>query len=127
MSRGRLRAIALASYLLLVIGLISGLFVARRWAETSYSDKTAQTEWQSYRDDVARQSLEGGPVRRRIPQSGEPPALVLMRDYFVVVTVIAVVLTSALYGTLVFFVGGVLLTPRREDDSDEPREYERQD
>ena len=88
---------------------LSVCFVARHWVLASFNDNAAQAQWTSFRDDVAQQSEVGSSVRRRVPKSLEPPALVLMRDYFATCTVIAVVLTSTLFATTAFFVGGVMI------------------
>jgi hypothetical protein len=50
-------------------------------------------------------------VKRREPKSAEPPALVLMRDHFAVCLSLAVVLSSVLFGTFMFFVRGALTSP----------------
>jgi hypothetical protein len=47
-------------------------------------------------------------VKRRAPKSAEPPALVLMRDYFAVCLALAIVLSTVLFGTFMFFVRGAL-------------------
>ena len=51
---------------------------------------------------------EPGPVRRRVPKSTEPPALVLMRDYFGVSLIGAVLFTTVLYWVIAWFVMGIL-------------------
>ncbi len=58
-----------------------------------------------------------GPVRRRTPKSVEPPALVLMRDYFAVCAVISVVLCTVLFGTVMLLVRGIASTPAFVDRS----------
>ena len=53
------------------------------------------------------------PVKRRVPKSAEPPALVLMRDYFAVCLAIAVVLSSVLFGTFMVLVRGAMSSRAR--------------
>ena len=59
--------------------------------------------------------MSAGPVKRREPKSLEPPALVLMRDHFAVCLGLALLLSTVLFGTFMFFVRGALasgsLTP----------------
>ena len=98
----------LALYVVLVAAIVGGFFYARGRAITVYGTEQAQTQWDTWREDAKSQADGKGPVTRRVPKSAEPPALVLMRDYFGVCLVIALVLSSVLFGTLVFFVRGVL-------------------
>ncbi len=48
------------------------------------------------------------PVRRKAPSSDEPPALVLMRDYFGVMLSGAVLFGSLLFAVLAIALRGVL-------------------
>lgn len=109
-SRNQFRWISWIGFGVLVGAVMWGMFQARNWALRSLGDSVSQQEWTEYRDDVAQwaESSEA-PVRRRVPKSSEPPALVLMRDHFAACTLISVVLSSALYATFVFFLGGTLL------------------
>jgi hypothetical protein len=43
-----------------------------------------------------------------VPQSGEPPALVLMRDYFSVSLIGALVFSTALYWVIAWLVTGIM-------------------
>lgn len=101
------RATAIVVYLLLMAAVIVGLRQAREWSLQTFSPAGARTDWQKFRDDTAKSNQES-PVQRRVPRSVEPPALVLMRDYFVICNVISIVLTTALYGAVTFMVLGVL-------------------
>ena len=101
----------------IMIGLLGwGLLRAQNWATASLSDAVARGDWQRFRDDVVKMNSDS-PVRRRIPKSKEPPALVLMRDHFTVCAVISVVLSSALYGTFALFVIGSLNRPHDDPSS----------
>jgi hypothetical protein len=84
---------------------------ARRSALTELATPQSIDDWQTWRDDVVRQQTEPGPIARRVPKSAEPPGLVLMRDYFVVCLVGALLFTSLLYWVLVWFVRGMLRPP----------------
>lgn len=97
-----------ALYVALLAAVVGGLSYARSRVMTSYGTDQAQEEWDTWREDAKLQAEGKGPVLRRVPKSAEPPALVLMRDFFAVCMVIAVALSSVLFGTLVFFIRGTL-------------------
>lgn len=103
----RAKWIAIVLYVIVMAGIVFGMNRAKRWAADNFSPAAAQQEWDSFRDDVA-QSNETSPVRRRVPKSNEPPALVLLRDYYGVCLAISLVLTTAVYATMTFFTLGVL-------------------
>jgi hypothetical protein len=112
---------AAAVYLVTMTALVLGLFRARVWVAQAYGDRGARSQWQTYREDMASQATDTeAPVRRRAPKSVEPPALVLMRDYFSVCLALALVLSSALFATLALLVGGVLIKGR-DERTDEAR------
>jgi hypothetical protein len=50
-----------------------------------------------------------------VPNSAEPPALVLMRDYFVVSLAGAILFSTVLYWITAWFVTGILRTPEVGD------------
>jgi len=98
--------------------VVVAMFVARNRVLVDYGSQAALANWQAWRDDVQKQQENPGPVTRRVPKSSEPPALVLMRDYFVVSLVGATVFTSTLYWITAWFITGALQTdsqPRLED------------
>ena len=70
--------------------------------------RSRSADWQAWREDVRQQQTNPGPVKRRVPKSDEPPALVLMRDYFAVLMVGAVLFSSLLYWIMAWFVTGIL-------------------
>ena len=88
--------------------VVWSLMAARQWALTKHATAESASDWQTWRDDVQQQQTRPGPVRRRVPQSAEPPALVLMRDYFVVCLVGAVLFVTVLYWVTAWFVRGIL-------------------
>lgn len=95
--------IAYVAVLALVLG---GVVYGRAQALAIYGDPQAQAEWDSWREDAKKMASSDGPVKRREPGSAEPPALVLMRDYFAVCLGLAVVLTSVLFGTFMVLIRG---------------------
>lgn len=110
----RLNQIAVAwlvGYVVIICCLLGGLLYARQVALSTYGSEAAQEEWDDWRDDAKKMASSDGPVRRRMPKSVEPPALVLMRDYFAVCVVIALVLCTVLFGTVMLFARGIASTP----------------
>lgn len=106
-SRNRL-AWWISGYAMLVVGIVVVMFWQRQKVLQEYSTPAALAEWKAWREDVEKEQANPGPVSRRVPKSVEPPALVLMRDYFGVSLVGAVFFTSILYWIVVWFATGVL-------------------
>lgn len=98
-------------YAAVLYAVIAGMFYGRSWARELFSSNAAQADWDRWRDDVANQSVADSPVTRRVPKSQEPPALVLMRDYFGVCFVGAILLSSVLYAAFVFMLRGAIQSP----------------
>jgi hypothetical protein len=117
MSRKSLMVAAILIYLPLIGAVLGGMWRARTWAMAHFGSEQAQADWQSFRDAVAEDNRAAGPVQRRVPQSEEPPARVLMRDHFLVCTIIVSVLSTALYATLAMLLIGVL-SERREPSAE---------
>ena len=95
-------------YALLVFSVVAALWSGRQWSVRTLDNAEAKSQWQAYRRSIAEQAAAGAPVRRQVPRSLEPPALVLLRDHFGSCLVLSLVLASALYGALAFFLSGVL-------------------
>jgi hypothetical protein len=95
-------------YALLTLAVGWSLLLARNWALAELATPSSMEQWQEWRDDVRVQQAEPGPVQRRVPKSNEPPALVLMRDYFGVSIIGAVLFTSVLYWVIAWFIMGML-------------------
>ena len=94
-----------------VLAAVAGALVrARQNALDTYGSDEAQTEWDQWRTDAKDMAMGAGPVKRREPKSPEPPALVLMRDHFAACLGLALVLSTVLFGTFMFFVRGALAT-----------------
>ena len=107
-------------YLLVMVGVIGGSYLARSWAISVYGSPQAQAQWDEWRAGAAKLSSEG-PVKRRAPKSDKPPALVLATTYFGVCLAIALLLTTVLFTTAVYFVQGVLRSPGGMRKESEPR------
>lgn len=101
-------AIWLSVYLLTIGGVIGGMYFVRQSTLTVYGSGAAQEEWDVWRDAASERTTGQGPVKQRPPKSVEPPALVLMRDHFAVCLALAVLLSSVLFVTFMFFARGVL-------------------
>ena len=104
----------LVAYLFVMASVVWGVFLFRDWATNTFDTPAARAEWQTWRDAAKKQTTPDGPVQRREPKSPEPPALRLMRDYFVTCELLAVVLSSALFATFAFLLRGALRPARRE-------------
>ena len=102
----------LAIYTLLIITVIWSLFAVRHWALAELAKPKSIGDWQAWREDVREQQSQPGPVKRRVPKSAEPPALVLMRDYFGVSLAGAIIFTTVLYWVIAWFVTGILSSHR---------------
>jgi hypothetical protein len=103
--------VAIAGYIGLIAAVCWSLATARQWALAQLATPESIRQWEAWRDDVRRQESEPGPVRHRVPKSAEPPALVLMRDYFFVSLVGAVLFTTLLYWLIAWLVRGILSAP----------------
>jgi hypothetical protein len=111
----RARIVWSVLYVLTLLAVIGGMLEGRKQALKLYGTADAQADWDQWVDDV-REVGEEGPVRRRTPQAPRPPALVLMQEQFVTCLVGALVLSSAMFATVAFFVHGVLTSPPPDID-----------
>jgi hypothetical protein len=91
------------------------MFLVRNSVLHDLQTADAQVAWDAWRVKAAEQDGTHGPVQRSTPRSGEPPALVLMRDHFAATTIGLLVPVSALYGFIVWIVCGVVYqSPQRD-------------
>jgi hypothetical protein len=97
-----------AIYLLLASAVIGGMFWVRQSVFATYSSPESIADWRRWKSDVEHQQTNPGPVQRRIPKSDEPPALVLMRDYFAVSLSGALIFASLLYWVIAWLITGAL-------------------
>jgi hypothetical protein len=95
----------LAAWLIVVAGVIVGMLQLRNVTLRTLGTPEARAEWQAWRDAPPNQRTDL-PVRRRPPSSAEPPALVLMRDYFGVMMTAAVVFSSLLFAAITIAARG---------------------
>lgn len=103
----RARLLLIVVYLLLIAGIVAGMFALRRQTLSTQSSPEAIAQWQQWREEAARQS-ETGPVRRRIPKTEAPPGLILMRDSFPALLAASVFFSSVLYFLLAWALRGAL-------------------
>lgn len=95
-------------YTLILMAVSVTMFKMRSWAIHQLATPQAVADWQTWRDDVQQLQHPPGPVQRRVPKSGEPPALVMLRDHFFVSIAGAVLFSSMLYWVFALFVIGAL-------------------
>jgi hypothetical protein len=101
-------------YLVLAGAIVGSLFYARERVRDESRDGALVSNWQAWRQDVEKHEERLGPVERRVPKSAEPPALVLMRDYFGVCLGGAIVFSTVLYWVIAWLVtGAVVSAPAR--------------
>jgi hypothetical protein len=98
----------LVAYALLAAAFIGGMFHVRQSVFATYSSPESIADWRQWKSDVERGQTNPGPVQRRVPKSDEPPALVLMRDYFAVSLTAAVFFTSLLYWVMAWLITGAV-------------------
>lgn len=94
-------------YLAAMASVSGGLAYGRWQALQTYDTAASRSEWTTWRSDVQKSQRSGG-VRRRVPKSTEPPAVVLMRDYFGVCLALSLVLSTILFATFMIFIRGAL-------------------
>ena len=102
------RVVCLLIYIVLIGAVTWGMSRRRRWALQSYEGESARQDWEAWRDEARKQADGDVPVRRRVPKSAEPPALVLMRDYYYQCLVGALTVTTALTASMLFLFSGML-------------------
>jgi hypothetical protein len=100
----------LLAYITVMAFVCGGMAYGRWQAFRIYGTDEARMDWAWWRMGVAvEQNLEPDvSVERKVPQSKEPPALVLMRDHFAVCLVGALLLSSVLFATFMVFIRGAL-------------------
>jgi len=104
--------ISLVLYLLFIGAMVWKLYDLRAEMIEQLDNPQSQAQWQQWREE----SVQPGPVERKMPRSERPPALVLLQDYF------PMCLTAALlFGSLVFLVTMLLFRAAlRGDTADLP-------
>lgn len=108
----------IAGHVVLIVAIYAALLWARQSALATFATPETQASWEQWREDAGQTD---GPVVRRRPKSGEPPALVLMRDMFWTCVIAAWVAGSVLFFFLMAVVRGMVLAkPPQVDLSDPP-------
>ena len=103
-------------YVLCMGALTWGMFRARESATATYGTEAARQEWETWREDVRQLPPNETPTKRDVPKSDLPPAFVLMRDHFTSCLSLALILTSALFFTMMMVTRGAMRpTIIRED------------
>jgi cbb3-type cytochrome oxidase subunit 3 len=109
--------LALAAVYLVLIGCITWAMLSyRKSVMASLDTPEARAEWQEWRDASARQSA-AGPVLRRPVRGAEPPAVVLLRDYFSSLLVGAIFFSSVFYCLFVWIFRGAVKTRLNAGDA----------
>jgi amino acid transporter len=101
-------------YALLLAVAVWSVIAARSWALEELSTPASTAEWEDWRQDVRTQQAQPMPIQRRVPKSAEPPALMLMRDYFAIAMAAAVVFSTLIYWVLAWLAMGAL-SPQMRD------------
>jgi len=98
--RWRLAAALGITYVLVSSAAVGGLAALRARVLAQESSPAAVESWQRWKAESERVSREGGPVSRRPVTSDEPPALILLRDYFANVVGAVMIIISGIFGFL---------------------------
>jgi hypothetical protein len=89
-------------YIALVVVIVWQVSELRTSMLAQLSTPEAQADWEKWRADTTKP----GPVARREPKSTEPPALVLLRDYYSVCLGTALFFSSLLFLVTMLLVRG---------------------
>ena len=103
------------AYVVFLGGVVGSMFAIRGWVLAEMSSTESAAQWEAWRDDVVAAQSQPVPVQRRVPESTEPPALVLMRDHFGVTLSGAVLFSTLLYWVIAWFANGILGDGRASD------------
>lgn len=98
-------------YGLVVAGVISGIYAARRHVFATLDTPEARAEWTAWKAETARLSKTDEPMKRREAKSAEPPALVFFRDYFGTAIATSVVGVTLFYWFTAWLIRGSMRTP----------------
>ncbi len=109
MSPRLFNTVAAIVYVVWLSAIMTLSFSARRAALDTLSTPEAQAQWDQWRE-AAKTLNEHGPVQRRVPKSDQPPALVLMRDYFGTMLTAGGLFGSLLFAAVALPLRGVLVS-----------------
>lgn len=97
-----------AGYAALIAIVVMTMVSVRARGLVKLSEPHSVESWQAWRDDVRAQQQSPHAVQRRVPQSSEPPLLVLLRNHFPVLMFGAILFSSVLYVVMAWLITGVL-------------------
>jgi hypothetical protein len=103
--RSRANLIWLVAYAAMLTAIVAAMLQGRQSTLEAFDTPEARAQWQAWREAEPNTS-EQGPVQRRPPSTTEPPALVLMRDYFGVMLSGALLFSSLLFGAIMVAARG---------------------
>ncbi len=98
-------------YVVCMAAVVWGMLRFREQAVATYGTPEAQADWQTWRDAATQEANNEGPIKRRAPESDQPPALVLMDEYFPACLGLALLLSSVLYGATALMIYGAVPKP----------------
>jgi hypothetical protein len=103
--RWSLVAVLAATYVAFSAAALAGLALLRSNVLSQETSPAAAESWQRWKAETERISHERGPIARRAVTTDEPPALILLRDYFgnVVMAVEAIVAGVFVFLVMVFW------------------------
>lgn len=107
----RAQTLLLLAYLTTMTVVVAAFVAARRHVIATLDTPEARRQWRAWREQTHRQN-PGGAVARRPVTSGEPPALILLRDRFAAIVVTTLVIGSFLFAFLAFAARGAFRTRR---------------
>lgn len=110
----------LVAYVLTLVGIVALMLQMRSTALREMDTPEAHAQWQEWRESKPNQDTSG-PVKRRPPKAGEPPALMLLRDHFAVVMTGAVLFGSLLFGAIMLAFWGAFATAPPPDTQKQRR------
>jgi hypothetical protein len=118
--RRKRNVLAIVLYLAVMGAVVAVMFQVRRVTLRTMDTPEARAQWEAWRKSPANERTDL-PVRRRPPKSPEPPALVLMRDYFGIMLTAALVFGSLLFAAIAIAARGAFGrqsngAPRKEAD-----------
>lgn len=106
----------LVAYMFALAGIVTLVLQVRSSVLREMDTPEAHAQWRQWRESKPNQDT-GGPVKRRPPTAGEPPALMLLRDHFAVVMSGAVLFGSLLFAAIMLaFWGAFARTPKPHDE-----------
>ena len=86
--------------------MVWGMRFARQRVIDSLGSPEALAQWRAFAEETRKEPAPGQAVARRPVKSDEPPALVLMRDYFTAIAGTSLLIGSFVYAFLAFLVLG---------------------